>query len=180
MPFIDDIAAPGWPVRVLEVGHGPGNTLIDLCELPVDVVGLDYSWAMSRRARRQLSQAGRALTVPLVAGRAEALPFASQAFAALVAIFPTRYVTEPATVSEFYRVLRPGGLVIIGQTAAITGHRLFDGVARAAMSLAQHGQTWPARLEASYAAQGFTVARERVCLERSEVTVVLARKLRPH
>ncbi len=57
---------------------------------------------------------------PLVRGRSEALPFADDAFGAVVATFPSGYIFRPATWAEIARVLRPGGdlaLVLGGELA---------------------------------------------------------------
>lgn len=178
LPYLDGLAAAGWPLRVLEVGHGTGHTLVDLCQLPVDVVGLDAAWPMTKHAQRRLRQSRRLAVVSLVAGQAEALPFCNDAFAAILAVFPTRYVAEPRAVAEFYRVLRPGGQIVIAQTASVTGAGFTDHLVQRLLALARQGQTWPTRLDATYAAQGFQIDRQSVSLERSTVTVFLARKPR--
>src|SRR5512144_2064080 len=65
--------------RVLEVGHGTGNMLLDLLSLGFTPVGLDLSRGMGRIARRKLrrvsgTRAPAAPLAPLVRGRVEALP----------------------------------------------------------------------------------------------------------
>jgi ubiquinone/menaquinone biosynthesis C-methylase UbiE len=128
----------------LEVGFGPGHLLLDLARgsdtVPPGgqagfegqakasmrppgagrlVFGLDLSPAMLRLARRRL--AGHALEVPLVQGRAQALPFASGAFDAVILTFPTPFVYDPTWVRDLARVLRGAGMA---GDAELAGGRL--------------------------------------------------------
>jgi ubiquinone/menaquinone biosynthesis C-methylase UbiE len=89
--------------RVLEVGIGTGR---NLRHYPLDarVIGLDPDLRMLRRAAR------RRPDVPLVAGRAEALPFRADAFDAVVSSLVFCSVADPvAGLGEIRRVLGPDG-----------------------------------------------------------------------
>ncbi len=97
--------------RVLELGHGPGHTLLDLQQAGYDVTGIDLSPAMGRQALRHGRSHGALLGI--VRGRAQTLPFPTAGFDTVIALFPTPYVVDPATLSEVYRVLVPGGRFII-------------------------------------------------------------------
>ncbi len=139
--------------RFLEVGFGPGHLLLDLVQGPVQgqpdpqaglgvqqpsvgrqVFGLDLSPSMLRLARRRLAR--HALPVPLVRGRAQALPFASGAFDAVIVTFPTPFVYEPAWIRDLVRVLhgggpggdalRAGGRLVVVERADFEGRRLLD------------------------------------------------------
>ncbi len=87
--------------RVLDIGCGPGW---DLVELPAGVrgVGLDRS-------------AAHIFYRPLVLGQASRLPFANATFDRVHALdlLDQREVQPAAALLEMYRVLRPGGLVVI-------------------------------------------------------------------
>lgn len=101
----------------LELGPGTGDLLPLLAAHGLRPVGLEPSPQMIRRARRK--RAPRA-GPPLVRGRSEALPFADDAFGAVVATFPSGYIFRPATWAEIARVLRPGGdlaIVLGGELA---------------------------------------------------------------
>ena len=89
--------------RTLDVGCGTGRGL-PLYGPDVRAIGLDPGWDSLGRARR------RAPGVPLVQGRAEALPFRGGTFDTVVASLVFCSVAEPARgLAEVKRVLRPDG-----------------------------------------------------------------------
>ncbi len=165
--------------RVLEVGHGTGNMLLDLLSLGFQPVGLDLSPSMGRIARRKLRRVSgtRALPVPLVRGRVEALPFAGASFDSLLSTFPTEYIGRPPAIAEFHRILRPGGVVVSVPSAQITGLAPADRLAEWLFRVTgQSAESFWAPLVSRYAAAGFQARLERVRLPRSLVTLVVARK----
>ena len=99
------------PGSVLEVGFGTGELLIVLGEMGLDVVGLELSPQMHRVTRRKLRK--RALSIPRVCGRSEALPFPNGRFDNLVVTFPANYIARTETLSAFYRVLKGQGRVVV-------------------------------------------------------------------
>ncbi len=104
--------------RVLEVGFGPGHLLLALAKAGYRPFGLDLSPAMLRLAGRRTRRAG--MQAGLVRGRAQALPFADHAFDAAVATFPTQFVYEQAWLDHLRRVLRPGGRLVVVESATFT------------------------------------------------------------
>lgn len=160
--------------RVLEMAHGTGNTLIDLDEAGFQPVGMDLSPYMGRIAKRKLARRG--LSVPLVRGRARALPFASACFHSIVATFPTEFIVDPAALAEFHRVLRPGGRLAFVPTAVITGGGLIDQFAAWLYAITGQAGPWPPGVEARYRAAGFEARVEGEKLARSEVVIVIAEK----
>lgn len=96
--------------RVLDVAVGTGLTARAAAAVTGDaarVVGLDPSAGMLAEARRSLSS-------PLVQGRAEALPLASESMDFLSMGYALRHVSDLAvTFAEFRRVLRPGGTLVL-------------------------------------------------------------------
>jgi ubiquinone/menaquinone biosynthesis C-methylase UbiE len=168
--------------RVLEVAHGTGNLLLDLRALGFEPVGFDLSKAMGGLAARKL--AARGIAVPLVRGRAQALPFADKSFPSILSTFPAEFIVEPATVAEFHRVLAPGGVVVFVPAAIITSLGLADRLAAWLFRVTgQSSEDWFAPFIERYNAAGFAARVERVRLPsrsapvgRSLVTVVVAEK----
>jgi ubiquinone/menaquinone biosynthesis C-methylase UbiE len=118
----------------------------------------------SRRLRRQ------ALPQRAILGRAQQLPLASGAFRHVLSTFPDEYILAEETLSEIWRILQPGGSLIIVAMAEITGSAIYD---RLAAWLFQFtGQTgavpdaWSEQLRRA----GFQPEINLVQLPRSQVT----------
>jgi demethylmenaquinone methyltransferase / 2-methoxy-6-polyprenyl-1,4-benzoquinol methylase len=98
---------------VLDVASGTAGVAIQLASRSdARVVGVDLTEQMLWRGKANLTRAGLAGRVTLVAGRAEQLPFPDASFDALTFTYLLRYVADPqATLTELARVVRPGGRV---------------------------------------------------------------------
>jgi len=97
--------------RVLDVGCGTGQLLAALRNqsLPVELLGADPSREMLGVARSRLAKA-----LPLVAARAERLPFAGATFDWVVSTSVFHYIQQPrAALGEFHRILKPTGSLLI-------------------------------------------------------------------
>ncbi len=177
--------------RALEIGHGPGHTLLDLAAAVPRVAGLDVSPYMGRQARRRLEKAG--LPVTLARGRAQELPWAAAVFDTVLATFPTDYIIEPETIASVRRVLKADGRFLIVPEGRLTGRgaarRFIDWLFRitgqrdGAFVVDEEG-FWPDTavwepFRQRYAAAGFTVEVRQIKLERSIVAIILAQKKRP-
>jgi len=93
--------------RVLEIGVGTGLSLPHYPQVD-ELVGVDPSEPMLRRARRRAAELAR--EVRLVEAPAEALPFEDERFDTVVSLAVLCTVDDPARVlREIRRVLRPGG-----------------------------------------------------------------------
>jgi SAM-dependent methyltransferase len=95
---------------VADVGCGTGATTAMLTDAGLDAVGIDLSPNMIEQARRL----NPALTFHV--GAMAALPFDDGALAGVCAWYSTIHVPDeelPQVFSEFARVLRPGGYVLV-------------------------------------------------------------------
>jgi ubiquinone/menaquinone biosynthesis C-methylase UbiE len=88
----------------LDVACGTGMSTIALAEIATTVVGLDVSPEMMRVAPV-------APNVTYMLGRAEQLPFASDAFAAVTCSSGVHWFDQTRFFAELARVVRPGGWV---------------------------------------------------------------------
>jgi ubiquinone/menaquinone biosynthesis C-methylase UbiE len=112
VPYLDGSA-------ILELGHGPGHLQLALQKKGLTPFGLDASPQMGRLARRRLKR--NSLPSQIVRAAAQSIPVANGSFDQVVATFPTEYITAPETLSEIWRVLQPGGRVVVLPAAWITG-----------------------------------------------------------
>ena len=99
-------------MRLLDVAAGTGLMTrggVDIVGKS-NVVGVDPSQGM-------LGEARKAVTAPLVRGRAEALPFRGGRFDMLSMGFALRHVPDLGVAfREYFRVLKPGGRIILLET----------------------------------------------------------------
>jgi len=93
--------------RVLEIGVGTGLSFVHYPEVD-ELVGVDPSEPMLRRARRRAESIGR--DVALVEAPAEALPFEDDSFDTVVSLAVLCTVGDPQrALAEIHRVLRSDG-----------------------------------------------------------------------
>lgn len=97
--------------RTLEVAVGTGANL-PLYPAGVELTAIDFSPGMLGRARRRAEELGRA--VELRVGDAHALDFPDASFDTVVAtLFLSSVADDRRAASEFFRVLKPGGRLLI-------------------------------------------------------------------
>ena len=136
--------------RVLEIGHGPGHLQRVLLSRGLFAVGIDESAPMGRLAKRNLTRdlhAGQTdrsndsasspptvqthsyydyAQIRLTRGIAQQLPFPERSFDAIVATFPSDYITDTDTLSEVKRCLSDDGRLIVLPAATLMGRGILD------------------------------------------------------
>jgi SAM-dependent methyltransferase len=110
--FIERLHLPAGS-RVLDVACGTGNTALPLARAGCIVTGVDIATNLLEQARTRAAAEG--LSVTFDEGDAEALPYADASFDAVTTMFGAMFAPRPELVaSEFARVLKPGGLLAMG------------------------------------------------------------------
>lgn len=129
-PFAEallDTAGVTAGMKVFDICCGTGIVTAAVAARGAQVVGLDFSPAMLREARR----AHPGLRID--EGDAELLPYPDESFDAVVSNFGVHHVPRPEkALAEAFRVLRPGGRVAVTTWAApeqnIAWGLLFDAI----------------------------------------------------
>ena len=108
-------------IRLLDVACGTGRTLHQLAVThpALRLYGIDLSPAYVRLARRRLADVAEAA---LAVENAEALPFADGAFDVVTSVYLFHELprnTRRAVARELWRVVRPGGLVVLEDSAQL-------------------------------------------------------------
>ena len=97
--------------RILDIAAGTGTSSVALTKTGAHVVAADFSEGMIAVGRER--HAGNP-QMEFVQADATALPFADNEFDAVTISFGLRNVVEPKkALTEFYRVTKPGGRVVI-------------------------------------------------------------------
>jgi ubiquinone/menaquinone biosynthesis C-methylase UbiE len=113
--------------RVLDVGCGPGRLARVFAERVAptgEVVGIDAAVEMINRASSQARRRRAAATFQV--GFAQDLPFPDASFDAVGCTLALHHVAEndqQTAVEEMYRVLKPGGRLLIAEFHKGTGRR---------------------------------------------------------
>jgi len=117
--------------RVLELGFGTGNEVIDLARLvgaTGQVVGIDISSGMLAVARRKIIQAVPDANIDLKIADARKLPFADASFDAVYCSFTLELFADeeiPGVVREVRRVLKPTGrFSVVAMAKPTTGSHI--------------------------------------------------------
>ena len=107
--------------RVLDVGCGTGDLLLELSSSTIEVFGLDFSTGMQKVMAKKVQRRG--MNIPFILGSAHRQPFVSGWFHAVVTTFPSDFVTDPEVIEDIARIVRPvngtqppnsGRLVVVG------------------------------------------------------------------
>jgi len=100
--------------NVLDVGCGDGDLAVELWRRGGTVTGIDASQEMVEAARARAKREGA--DISFMVGEAASIPFDSDRFDVVVAVTILCFVADPAPVfREITRVLRPGGILAIGE-----------------------------------------------------------------
>jgi ubiquinone/menaquinone biosynthesis C-methylase UbiE len=112
---------------LLELGVGPGHLFSSMQNGQSNVIGIDISLKMIKLAKRNyLKGAGRHGTCSpgLIVAASQSLPFQFEIFDTIYATFPTEYITNNETLVGVYRLLKPGGELIVLLAADPNGNNL--------------------------------------------------------
>ena len=123
--------------RVLEVGFGTGELLIEGAHRGLQMHGLDLSAAMQRVTARKMRRSD--VWVPRVHALVQRTPFADGSFDSIISTFPAAYILDPSTLQEVARLLRepdadlgaPGGRFVVVGLTTTTNSPLLRRAARA-------------------------------------------------
>ncbi len=122
-----DLLAVQTGERVLEIGFGTGNEILDLAARVGSggaVCGVDISPGMLAVTQRKLRETKPAARIDLRVADARQLPFNAAAFDAAYGSFTLELFTDddiPVVLSELRRVLRPGGRLGVVAMAKANG-----------------------------------------------------------
>lgn len=175
------------PGDTLEIGFGTGHLMKELATGDIFTVGVDISGPMTKIARRRLRKAN----LPALIARASSyqLPFPESFFASVLSTFPSDFIYKRETFDEIYRVLRPGGkMVIVPGVEEITGPRsggnrflrILDKFSAWLYALTGEeintGTNWREKLANELKVIGFVTIIESVTLNRSVIIRIVAQK----
>jgi len=94
--------------RILDIAAGTGTSSIALTKTGATVVAVDFSAGMIAEGKR------RHPDLEFVEADAEKLPFGDNEFDAVTISFGLRNINDPrAALAEMYRVLKPGGRLVV-------------------------------------------------------------------
>ena len=107
------------PLRVLDLGCGAGHASVAVAPYAGEVIAYDLTPAMLRQVEILASERGIA-NVTTRQGDVERLPFAAAEFDLLVTRYSAHHWHDPgAAITECYRVLTPGGVLLLSDVVAL-------------------------------------------------------------
>ena len=100
---------------ILDVASGTGDFAIEASKLkPSKIIGFDLSEQMLNVGREKVKRLGLDHLIEFRKGDSESMPFTDSQFDAIIVGFGVRnFENLDAGLGEFYRVLKPSGVVVI-------------------------------------------------------------------
>lgn len=93
--------------KLADVGCGTGSYFNGLEQMGFEIIGCDYSWNLLRHAKTQKKNG-------LLQAEAENLPYRSNTFDVVISIGVLQTVVDyKKGMDEVYRILKPGGILIL-------------------------------------------------------------------
>lgn len=110
-----ELLRPFKPTHILDVATGTGDFALEAMTLePLSITGIDISEGMLEKGRKKIMEKGLAGTIELIKGDSENLPFEENKFDAVTVAFGVRnFENLEKGLKEIYRVIKPGGHVVI-------------------------------------------------------------------
>ena len=103
------------PKKIIDIATGTGDLALKAMVLnPSEIVGIDISEEMLTYARRKVQKAGKESLIRFEKGDSEQINYPDHTFdAAMVAFGVRNFENVQLGISEIYRVLVPGGMVVV-------------------------------------------------------------------
>ena len=142
--------------RVLDVGTGTGLLAIELAKVKdcrFDIISIDISENMIRRAVDNAKQAGVEDKIRFLVATAAALPFPDNSFVLVISYASLHHWLEPVTVfNEVQRVVKENGNFIIRDNKRIYHNPLWKSIIwiMSRFMNKRHRENWPKAILASY------------------------------
>jgi ubiquinone/menaquinone biosynthesis C-methylase UbiE len=123
--LFNEFFGTGRILKILDMGTGSGFLSLLLADMNHDVTGADWSETMLEKAKLKVKDT--ALPVTFVIEDAENLTFGDEIFDAVVSRHMLWTLANPQkAMSEWARVVKPGGLVIVDVPVEGTGKHHFN------------------------------------------------------
>jgi ubiquinone/menaquinone biosynthesis C-methylase UbiE len=118
LEFVDALDLPPG-ADVLDAGCGPGYLVEQFAVRGFRVAGMDGAEGMLRIARARIETAPPPIDVTFKQGDIESLPYEAESFDLVCSTGVIEYLSDDVTVlADMYRVLRPGGHLVLPVTNA--------------------------------------------------------------
>jgi len=105
-----DLLKPGCGEKILDAGCGTGVFTFDILCAGADVIGLDLSFPMLKRAGEKL----KGYSFEMVLGNIAGLPFPEASFDKVVSVTALEFIEDgTGALRELLRVTRKGGCIVV-------------------------------------------------------------------
>jgi demethylmenaquinone methyltransferase/2-methoxy-6-polyprenyl-1,4-benzoquinol methylase len=123
-----------FPDSILDIATGTGDLAIQLAKTGASrIVGLDISPGMLAIGQKKVREKALTDQISMMVGDSEALPFDDAIFDVITVAFGVRNFEDlEKGLSEIYRVLKPGGMLVVLETSVPSrwlykqGYRLYS------------------------------------------------------